>query len=96
MYVLPMPRVHLILAAVAALYLPSMWPEEEEKSEKIVPTREKRTYVVDAETKVIHRPDCPAARELPDERKAKTRSPYGALNSGCTPCEECRPMVGIK
>jgi hypothetical protein len=55
-----------------------------------------KRFVGDTQTKLVHTPDCPALKELPEERRRPLASWYEAMDFRYQPCPDCRPAPPSK
>lgn len=55
-----------------------------------------KSFVGDTQTKLFHTPDCPALKDLPEERRRPLATWYDALDFRFQPCPECRPSPPTK
>jgi len=49
-------------------------------------------FVGDTATHLFHLPDCPALKDVPEQRQQRFTSQYDALNYNFQPCPDCSPL----
>jgi hypothetical protein len=78
--------IEAVRAAVVAAF-----PKETMRAQLASDKEGPKSFVGDTQTKLVHTPDCPLLKDLPEERRRPLATWYEALDFRFQPCPECRP-----